>query len=355
MKDRIETLIVAGGSGSRMWPLARADSPKPFLPTAQGKSPLQRTVELAQRVTGGHRIWVVASQPMCRRIRVHLRKYGEIRSVIEPAPRDTAAAVSLGTATIRRKSSADWILCLPADQWVRKSTSLARIVRHAVLRSRGDSLVTFGIPASSARTGYGYMEIGSKSDEVFYRVRRFIEKPTAERASRLLRSGRWVWNSGMFLWRAEVFLNEVRRLLPEVYRTVEGLASGRRVERKRSLRAWKALRTISVDHGILEKAKKVVVSSSDIGWTDLGSWEALAETMARSKDGSLYIGKYLSVGGSECLVYSPKHLSVNVGVQGVGLIVTPDVVLMFKRGQDQRIRQVVGELRRRRGNWARYL
>ncbi len=349
MKRALHVLVLAGGGGTRLWPLSRRRNPKPFLPIARGKSPLRRAVDLALRVAGPGRVWVIAAQPILRRARAHLNPQKGIGYIAEPEPKNTAAALALGSWRVHQRAGARWVLGIPADQWVRRPRIFHNLVRRLTANRDDRSLITFGIRPRHANPGYGYIDIGRKIGPSVFEARRFVEKPPASRAARYLRRGRWVWNSGMFLWRPEAYLAELRRLMPRVAAAVGDLESGPPAVRRRGRRRWSALAPISVDHGILEHAARVAVAPCRIGWQDLGTWDCLGSLLPRAGDGTMHTGRYVSLGGQDCLVYAPCQLTVNIGVRGVGVIATPDVLLLFERGRDQHVRQAVERLKRHRG------
>lgn len=340
---------MAGGGGTRLWPLSRRARPKPLLPLAGGVSPLRRAVDLAAKVAGKEHVWVVAGQTALRRVRAHLGSGRRVHAIAEPLPRNTAAALVLGAVQIRRLRGDAWLLCLPADQWVRRPEAFSRLVRRIVSGAEEDSLITFGIPPGRANPGYGYIDVGDPLTSILRRARRFVEKPPEAAAARYVRSGRWLWNSGMFLWRSETFLLEVERLLPEVLRAASELLAGAHVSHRNALLRWRQLESISVDHAILSHARRVAVATGTFGWCDLGSWDAVASILPAAGDGTRYRGLYRSRDGRDCLVYAPGHLTFNLGVRGVGLVVTRDAVLLFDRRRHERVREVVDRLARERG------
>jgi len=345
MRAPLDVVVMAGGEGTRLWPLSRRAVPKPILPLAGGPSPLQRALALGRRIAGKDRVWLVASRLLARLLRTHLGKEARVRWVFEPAACNTAAALALACATVHRRRGDGWVLCLPADQWIRKPAGLVRLVRRIVAAGARDHLVTFGIPARRPHPGYGYIEPAGRISADLHQVRRFVEKPRRSRAARYIRSGRWVWNSGMFLWPSATFLDEVRRLLPSLARVVDDLVSGKASRRKAAARAWRGLEPLSVDHGVLARARRVAVARRDIGWNDLGTWDALGESMRLAPDGSRHLGEYRSIDGADCFAYAPGRLVFNLGVRGTGLVVTADAVLLFDRRQHERIREVVERLR----------
>ncbi len=338
--SQVAVLILAGGGGTRLWPLSRNSAPKPLLPIAGGRSPMHRAVELARNIAGQGRTWIVTNRAMGRKVRQHLGRQRCVKFILEPCPRDTAAAMALGVAVIQKRCGADWVLCIPADQWIRRPAALRRCVRAITHAAVEDWLITFGVKPTFANPGYGYIQLGKKLEAGLFAARRFVEKPPRARAARYVRSGRWVWNSGMFLWRPENFLAEVERLLPEVSEAVKGLSEDGRTQRKRAVDRWRELEAVSVDHGVLERARRVAVGHAHIGWSDLGSWDALAGSLMLSRDGTRHLGQYLGVDGGNCIVYAPDHLTVNLGARRVGLVVTGDCILLFDRDQHQQVRLV---------------
>jgi len=346
MRSRLDVIVMAGGGGTRLWPLSRSGTPKPLLPVAGGASPLERALALAERIAGKNRVWLVAGRSLADRLRLHVGGRKRVRWIYEPSARNTAAALALANAVVRRHRGEGWVLCLPADQWIRKPAALARLVRRIVAAGPRDHLITFGVPAARPHPGYGYIEPAGRISGELQRVRRFVEKPQRSRALRYIHSGRWVWNSGMFLWPSATFLIEVRRLQPKLARVVEGMVEGGAQQKRAAKRGWPRLKSISVDHGIMARARRVAVACRDVGWCDLGTWDALGEAMPAASDGSRHLGLYRSIDGGDCLVYAPQRLTFNVGIRNAGLVVTPDAVLLFDRRQHERVREVVERLRR---------
>lgn len=290
-------------------------------------------------------MWIVTSAALMPALRSHLAGK-RVRWILEPAPRNTAAALALAAEVIRRRVGPCWLLCLPADQWVQQVPAFCTLVRRIISQEPFDWLITFGIPPASSNPGYGYIAPGTPLSEVLRVVRRFVEKPVAAVAKRYVASGTWLWNSGMFLWHTNRFLQEVRRLQPEITRAAERVAAGLPRPTRPTLRLWRSLRPVSVDTGVMERAAAVAVARAHIGWTDLGSWEALARTFRESPDHSRSLGRYLSVGGGHCFIYAPGRLTVNVGARGIGAVITEDAVLLFDRPQHERVREVPQRLAR---------
>ena len=228
--DRLHVVLLAGGSGTRFWPLSRVKRPKQFLPLAGRSSLLRATWDRARKLTSARHIWVVAPKALAAAVRREVPELRRDRLVVEPSPRDTAPAIALAMSVVAGQDPRAMAVVLPTDHVIRDQKAFARAVAVAAKAARGGALVCLGITPHRAATGFGYLKIGARPRRgLATPVLEFVEKPDAARARRFLRSGRYLWNGGMFVWRTERFLEELARVAPEVHRATQAVAAGLRV------------------------------------------------------------------------------------------------------------------------------
>ena len=286
-------IILAGGSGVRFWPLSRRDHPKQFLPLAGTTSLLRATYERVRPLVEEDRIWVVTSRRHRRRVRRELPELARGRVLAEPRARNTAPAILWAALAVARTDPEATMLVVPADAWVPRPGPYRRALTAALRAAeKTERLVLVGARPTRPETGYGYIEPGdSLGTGRLLAVKRFVEKPNPGRARRFVAGGRHLWNCGIFAWRTETFRAAIRRHLPELDRAFAGLETGRRgaaaVER-----AYERAPAVSVDNGVLERARNVAVIPASFPWDDLGSWGAL-ERLGR--DGSFTRGRVVAV------------------------------------------------------------
>lgn len=328
---RLHVVLLAGGSGTRFWPLSRVKRPKQFLLLAGKRSLLRATWDRARKLTPAERIWVVAPRALAAAVRRELPELRRDRLVVEPSPRDTAPAIALACAVIARHDPGAITAIFPSDHVIRDPGAFKRAVAAAVRVARGDALVCLGIAPDRAATGFGYLEVGARPRRgVASAVLKFVEKPDAARARRFLRSGRYLWNGGMYVWRVERFLEELARVAPGIHRATSAMAAGSRG-------AWRRAPKISVDYAVMEKASRVVVVPLDAGWDDLGSWDAAARHAASGTRGD---GARVIVGSDGTVVFGGERLVAILDVPGVVVVDTIDALLVVARASSEATRDL---------------
>ena len=271
-------LIMAGGIGSRFWPLSRESNPKQFLKIVSEKSMIQMTVERLLPEIKIEDIFIVTSASQTKLVKEHLPALPEENIIIEPFGMNTAPCIALSTVYLSRKyDSEEKMIVLAADHLIENTTEFLRSLKIAATAAEEDYLVTFGIKPNYPATGYGYIEAGRKiSDEMFY-VKQFKEKPDLKTAEEFLKAGNFYWNSGMFAWKLKTILSAYKNYLPQVFELLEKIS---RKWEDFGLKAdisqeYALMPKLPVDIGIMEKAEKRIVIPVDYGWKDVGSWKAL--------------------------------------------------------------------------------
>jgi mannose-1-phosphate guanylyltransferase len=339
-------VVMAGGAGTRFWPRSRVRSPKQLLSIVGGRSMLQETIARLAPLIARERILVVTSRPQARAVRAQLPGLRPRQVLVEPEGRNTAAAIALAALEVARRAPDASMTVLPADHAI---GALARFRADLALgletAERTGALVTFGIVPTHPETGYGYIRAGASlgpGDRVAT-VDAFVEKPPRERAEALIAGGNAFWNSGIFAWRVTDILRELRAHLPGLVERLE-----RALGRRGGLaRAYRGLASISIDHGVLERAAKVAVVRARFPWSDVGSWAAV-EPLWRANGGANSVrGRALPVDSRGCVVDSPTRLVALLGVDDLVVVDTPDALLVCRKDRAQDVRLVVDELRRR--------
>ncbi len=335
---RLHVVLLAGGGGTRFWPLSRRRWPKQFLPLADGKPLLLATWERVRKLAPAERIWVVTPEALAPAVRKMLPELGRRRLILEPSPRDTAPAIGLACAVIEGRHPEAIVAVFPTDHVVRKTGAFARTVRVAVAAAARGALVCFGIRPDRPATGFGYVKCASVARTGrAVPVERFVEKPDLARARRYLRSGRYLWNGGMFVWEVGRFLEELGRHAPRTLRAVRAAASGKTEH-------WSHAERNSVDYAVMEKAKGVYVVPLDAGWEDVGSWDAAARL--REAAGRAVDRRHILLDSGGSVVFSERPCVALVDLPGVVVVDTADALLVVSRGHAERVRDAVRALER---------
>lgn len=341
----IHAVIMAGGRGTRFWPASRESLPKQFLPVAGPDSLLTRTGRrLAPLV--GEDMWVVTGAAHAGLVREHLPELRPDRIVGEPVGRNTAPCIALAAALVLRDDPDGVLLVAPADHWIGDEDGFRAAAETACAFARERrGLVTFGIVPASPETGYGYIETGEEAGGGIRRAARFTEKPDDATARGFLAGGRHLWNSGIFAWRADVFLEELAAQRPAMAVACRAMAAAPDLAAALGS-GYAELESISVDYAVLESSANVYVLRGTFGWSDIGSWNALADHLPADPNGNAVEGDGLAVDSRDCLLRGSGRLIAAVGVENLLIVDTPDALLVCSRSRAQDVKKVVETLER---------
>ncbi|MBU5614955.1 mannose-1-phosphate guanylyltransferase [Geomonas azotofigens] len=347
-------VILAGGSGTRFWPLSRKSTPKQLMSVFGGKSMLQRTVERVLPLDP-KRVMVVTNALQAAETRAQLAyiKGVPVDVIEEPVGRNTAPAIGLAASIIARFDPDGIMVVLPADHYiVDEETFRATLVTARSVAVSG-ALVTLGITPTRPETGYGYIEASQPGDSGAAPVKRFVEKPNLERAMEFLASGNFYWNSGMFVWGACAILDQIGRHMPGLSQALAKLCFESDVWELSDLKpqiaeVYGGITGESIDFGVMEKAQDVQVIAASFGWSDVGSWSALPEVIESDAQGHVLINSAgaVSVGSKGCLAYGNGKVVAFVGVSDLIVVDTPDALLVCSKEAAQDVKKVVEELER---------
>lgn len=348
----IKAVIMAGGLGSRLWPLSRAAHPKQFFHLNNEGTMLQNTVK---RFSG---LDVQSSVVICNEehrffVAEQLREIEKLDSIIlEPVGRNTAPAI--GLAAFLARDEDPLLLVLAADHVVHDESSFTAAVSDAICLAESGKLVTFGIVPKDANTGYGYIKRG-KSHDVGFVVEQFVEKPTSEAAEEFLESGEFFWNSGMFLFKASRYLDELKRFRPDIYQACELAVSNInsdldfiRIDNEE----FTACPSESIDYAVMEKTDDAIVVPMDAGWCDVGSWSSLWDISKKDAGGNTIVGDVILQDCCNSYVRGEDKLVAAIGVDELVIVVTKDAVLVAHKDKAQNVKDLVQELKNRsRTEW----
>jgi len=354
-QKNIWATILAGGSGSRLWPLSRQHLPKQFLSLNGDKSLLQTTINRLSPVIDARNILIVTQENHAKGEAYHaLLPY---QSLFEPVGRNTAPAIALAAAYLMSDGSNPIMVVLPADHIIKDEVRFREHLNIAIEAAESGKLITFGIQPTRPDTGFGYIKIkgdfthtadtGSHTSDI-YEVERFTEKPDDTTAERFINEGNYYWNSGMFVWRASVILAEIQQYLPAVHRVIQTIISESRSTetfQQAVEKHFADMPSISIDYGVLEKSSRVSLIPCDIGWNDVGSWQAVHEISDKDENGNVLQGNVIALGCKNSLIRAEKRLVAAIGTEGLCIIETADAVLISKSDQTQRVREVVDILK----------
>lgn len=357
------SVIIAGGKGTRFWPLSRARKPKQLLKILSRKSLLQETAERVYPLGGPSQTLVVTVADQIEAVRRELPGLPKANFLTEPVGKNTAPCIGLAVLEVLRRNPDAIMVVVPADHWVTGNVKFRRTLKAAIrLAAQHNQLITIGIRPDYPETGYGYImkgkAVGVKTTGKAFVVKRFTEKPELGLARALLRRGS-LWNSGIFVWKAVTLWQILSRYRPEIAKglhAIERAAGGKSLSRSSpKLEAMIAheyakLPSLSIDYAVMEQAAsdgKVLTLEADFGWSDIGSWSAVHRLMTHDTDGNAGAGHWFSLGAKNCLVHAPDRLVVLLGVENAVVVDTPDALFVGDLGRSQEVRDLVDALNRK--------
>lgn len=363
MKTQSYAVIIAGGRGTRFWPLSRTRRPKQLLKLLSHKSMIRETADRIAPLFGPRRTLVVTVADHYRAIRNELPRLPKANFLVEPEGKNTAPCIGLAAIELAARDPGAIMTVLPADHWITAGGTFREVIKAATaLAAEHDALATIGIRPAYPETGYGYIlkgeRINGHAGMPSFRVRGFTEKPDAGKAGELLQSGA-LWNSGIFVWKVSTLLELLDRFAPEISCGLQNIRNGAQGKGLGNLppklratlrREYKKMPSLSVDYAVLEKAGsegKVLTVEADFGWSDVGNWAAVHRMLPQDRDRNGGVGKWLGFKSQGCLVYSSGRLVTLLGMENTFVVETPDAILVGNMEHSQEVRELVAELERR--------
>jgi len=355
MIDHYYAVIMAGGGGTRLWPLSRQARPKQMLELTGSESLFRIAFRRLQGLFADENVLVVTTQEQSAQLMVQCPEIPQENYLLEPQPRGTASVVGLAAVALQQRDPQAVMAVVTSDHFIANVEKFQRLLESAYEIARQSYLVTLGISPTYPATGFGYIQSGERLG-IFrgleaYRVKRFKEKPDLEQAQAMLASGDHAWNSGMFAWQVQDIMNEFQRQMPALYEHLQSIARLWDTPDRQSIlqSIWPHLEVKTVDYGIMEGARQVaVIPAAGLGWNDIGSWESIFEILPKDLNGNVTSdGQYILLDTHNTLFYSHSadRLAVAIGVQDLVIVDTGDVLLICNREQAQQVRQVVSQLK----------
>ena len=351
--DHVYVVIMAGGSGTRFWPLSRRKTPKQLLDLFGGTTLLEQAVERVKGLVPLERVYILTNSIVRKQIVQLMPDIPERQIVSEPAQRNTAPTIGLAAHEILRRDPEGIMAILPADHVIRKPgafrTALKAGCRWAAEEGRS---VVLGIQPTRPETGYGYIRLGGiekkAGREKIFRVDGFTEKPEHATARRYVASGRYLWNAGMFAWRASTLLANLRRFQPAMAAGLDRIAEAGGIDNPRAMkRLFPQLEKISIDYALMERIENVFAVPADIGWSDVGSWAVAYELSAKDGNGNVRPQNALCLDSKGNMLVGDGKYLVTIGVENLVIVDTGDALLVCARDQSQKVGKAVQELGRR--------
>ncbi|MBI3495604.1 mannose-1-phosphate guanylyltransferase [Candidatus Berkelbacteria bacterium] len=348
LRDHFYLVIMAGGTGTRLWPKSRTATPKQFQKILGSETLLKTTFKrVSKLVADPDHIFVSTNRACAAMVRKELPELPRKNLIIEPEPRNTAPAMAVAAWVISKRDPQAIVATAPSDHVVLNKKKYYQAIEQGirVLTRDPNQLITVGIKPTYAETGYGYIKLGApyraklKSQILnpksqIFQVAKFVEKPSEKTAKQYLASGSYLWNASYFMWTAEHFLELVAQFLPEVSKRLPQYPE-----------YFASFPNVAIDTAIAEKTKKILVISADLGWSDIGSWAAVFDIMKKGGVRNVASGKFIGIDTENCLIQGADRLIATVGLKNMVVVDTGDVILIAEKGASQKVKQVIEQLR----------
>jgi mannose-1-phosphate guanylyltransferase len=341
-------VIMAGGGGTRFWPLSRHEEPKQLLNLSGRDLMINETIDRIAAVCDKKAIFIVTNVDQVKKM--EQATTGRIQKnhiLSEPSARNTAACIGYAAVEIIKKYG-DGIMCIfPADHYIKDWDAFANSLRAGVREAENGALVTLGITPTYPSTGYGYIRFDKNETSLAKSVVEFKEKPDLETAEKYVASGEYAWNSGMFVWKASTIMEQFEIFLPEIYGCLMQIADKMNTDEEEDTiaRVYPTIPSISIDYGILEKSDNLRVIPAEMGWNDVGSWDNMSVLHEVDENGNVFVGDHVAIETKDCITYAKKRMITTLGVENLIIVETEDAILVCDKNRAQDVKKIVDQLK----------
>ncbi len=353
-------VILAGGGGTRFWPLSRQNSPKQLLNLSGNDIMINETISRLEGIVPINNTFIVTGEAQAASLKSMISDSLPKQNIIcEPVGRNTAPCI-LYSAMLLERYHGEGVMCiLPSDHFIENIAHMQHTLSKSMeMAEQSDSLITIGIKPTFAATGYGYICFDkSEENNGFYAVEDFVEKPSYKVAEHYFRSGQYLWNSGMFIWKTSVIIESFRRFLPKMYDKMQeimesmpdvnyvGEAQATQASDSKINHLYPQLQSISIDFGIMERADNVLVIPGDFGWNDVGSWDSLGAIFKPDENGNIIKAEHIGIDTKNCIVYGNGRLISTIGLESLIVVNTDDALLICPKSRAQDVKTIVEKLK----------
>ncbi|MDU2265750.1 mannose-1-phosphate guanylyltransferase [Clostridium celatum] len=343
----LTAVIMAGGKGTRFWPLSTEDKPKQFLNLIGNETMIQMTVNRIKSIIPLERIFICTGEKYVNLVKEQLPDIKESNIIVEPEGRNTAPCIALSAMIIKRYYNDATMVVLPSDHLINNEEKFRNILlkgnEFLKEEKNHDSILTLGITPNRAETGYGYIKCGEAISEDIVRVDEFVEKPNLDKANEYLKLKNYLWNSGMFIWKTEAILNKIKEFIPYTYEALNNLDYVKEEDVQKLINErYKYTDEISIDFAVLEKCKEIYVIPSDIGWDDVGSWEAVERYREKDSNGNISNSNFINIDSKDNMIINNMKKVVMIGIKDILAIELEDSIFIVNKDHINNIKEYKG-------------
>ena len=344
-------VILAGGSGSRFWPYSTKKRPKQLLKIIDNKSMIKLTIDRILEFSSIEKIYVVASNKLCKLIHQEIPLLPKSNLIVEPNGKNTAPAIGLAAIHLYKKDPNAIMSIYPADQIINNNEEFKKtiLLSEEIIKSK-PSLITIGINPKYPATGYGYIQYNKNKNRNYYKVKTFAEKPPYNTALKFIESGDFLWNSGIFIWEAKMIILEIKTFMPELHESLSAIYDSINTNNYQIVlkQEWNIIQSLSIDYGVLEKAKNVYTIKGDFQWIDIGSWKSLFDYLKKDSKNNVVKGNVINIDTQDSLIFSPNNLTAIIGMKDIAVVNIDGTTLIMPLNRSEEVKEIVTLLNNKR-------